>query len=209
MPSDSLIPGRIAVGGSRSLSSLHVGAVRSTVRALLDAGYTIRVGCAVGVDAAVIDAVPPGRAASCHVFAVCGPVSPSYTAPQGRYQAPGAWSGTALASIARHSQAGGPVTWWAGGPPTVQLIPRLSARTRAMVAGATAGCLVFFSSPGSKGSTLCARSAAARGLPVFAVPLGFPGFELPSLGNGSWSRFTVPSPLAGCFIWQPWVSRRY
>lgn len=205
---NKLIPGRIAIGGSRSISQAQADLVRSQTLALIDAGYSIRVGCAVGTDAAVIDAIPIGMAGCCHVFAVCGPVSPPWPAPQGRYTAPGAWSGTALPSLARHSQAGGPVTWFAGGQPSVQLVPRLAARTRAMVKGATAGCLVFFSSPGSKGSALCARSAAARGLPVFAVPMGFPGFSLPSLGNGSWSRFTVESPLAGSFLWQPWAHSR-
>lgn len=207
--SDKLIPGRIAIGGSRSLSSLHVGAVRSVTRGLLDAGYSLRVGCAVGVDAAVIGSVPPAMVQSCHVFAAFGPTSPPYTAPQGRYSAPGAWSGSAVATVARHVNLGGPVTWWAGGGQGVPGQARLAARTRAMVAQASAGCVVFFSDPGSRGSALCARSAAARGLPVFAWPLGFSGLDLPSLGSGSWSRFSVPSPLAGCYIWQAWAHKRY
>ena len=204
----SLIPGRIAIGGSRSLSSLHVGAVRSVTRALLDAGYSLRVGCAVGVDSTVISSVPAALVSRCHVLAAFGPVSPPYGAPQGRYSAPGAWSGSAVASVAQHVQRGGPVTWWAGGDESVPGQARLAARTRAVVAQASAGCVVFFESPGSKGSALCARSAMSRGLPVFAFPLGFSGLNLPSLGAGSWSRFSVPSPLAGCYIWQPWARGR-
>ena len=206
--SSSLIPGRIAIGGSRSLSTLHVGAVRGLTLALLDAGYSIRVGCAVGVDAAVIDAVPPSRRGSCHVLAAFGKCEPAFASPGGRVIAPGSWSGSAVNSVAWHARRGGPVTWWAGGDPGVPLTVRLAARTCAVVAQASSGALVFFSSPDSKGSALCARTAASRGLPVFAVPLGFPGFDLPKLGDGSWSRFTVNSPLAGCYVWVPWAKSR-
>jgi TRAP-type C4-dicarboxylate transport system permease small subunit len=91
--------------------------------------------------------------------------------------------------------AGVPVTWWAGGGPSVPLRARLSRRTRAVVAEASAGCMVFFGSPVSRGSLLAAQVAVERELPVVAFPLGFPAVALPALRAGAWV------PVGGAGVW--------
>jgi hypothetical protein len=96
--------------------------------------------------------------------------------------------------------AGGAVSWWAGGLPSLPLRRRLVARTRAVVAQASAGCVVFFGSPLSRGSLLAARCAVERGLPVLAFPLRFHGAALPALGAGSWAPVGGSGPWA--FAWR-------
>lgn len=92
-----------------------------------------------------------------------------------------------MGPVAAAVAAGAAVRWWAGGGPSVPLRARLAARTRAVVAAATAGLLLFPSSPVSRGSWLAARCALTRGLPVVVVPLGFAPSLLPSLGAGRWA----------------------
>jgi hypothetical protein len=101
----------------------------------------------------------------------------------------GAGQFSAVAQVlgfARSGGSGGSVQWWAGGPVSVPLRGRLADRTRAVIASANAGVVVFFSSPRSRGSFLACRCAVLRGLPVVAFPLWFSGFNLPLLGAGSW-----------------------
>ena len=66
-----------------------------------------------------------------------------------------------------------------------------------VIAAADAGLVVFFSSPGSRGSLLACRCAISRGLPVLAYPVGFSSSELPLTGPGVW----VSSGGYGGFKW--------
>jgi hypothetical protein len=111
----------------------------------------------------------------------------------------GACSLSAVGPVALAAAAGASVRWWAGGGQAVPLPARLAARTRAVVAAATSGLLLFPASPSSRGSWLAARLAVARGLPVVVVPLGFPASALPAFGAGAW----VPSGLVSAgWAWQ-------
>ena len=156
--------------------------------ALAAAGFRVAVGCAVGVDAAVLSAVP---GPSLSVLAAFGPVAPPSRA------APGAWSGSAVAAVACAVAAGAVASWWSGGGPSVSLRARLGARTAAVVGAASAGALAFFGAPSSSpGSLLFCRLAAARGLPLFCFsPAGAP----PAVGAGAWR------PLAGAAGWFAWA----
>lgn len=187
------VPGVVAVAGSRSLPPGGAGRVASVAAALLEAWHSLAVGCCTGADSAVLSvgACSPGRV---QCLAAFGPVA------QG---APGSWAGSAVAAVAQFAAAGGAVSWWAGGSQSVPLRARLAARTAAVVARASAGCVVFFASAGSRGSLLAASRAAARGLPVLAFPLGFSGAALPSLGAGAWCAAGLAGEWAGAWRWVP------
>lgn len=181
--------GVVAVAGSRSAPPAVLSAAGGAGAALAAAGFRVAVGCAVGVDAAVLSAVP---GPSLSVFAAFGPPASPFRA------APGAWSGSAVAAVARALAAGAAVAWWSGGGSSVPLRARLGARTAAVVAAASAGALAFFGAPSSSpGSLLFCRLAAARGLPLFCFsPAGAP----PAVGAGAWR------PLAGAPGWFAWSS---
>jgi hypothetical protein len=175
----------VAVAGSRSLPPGGAPLVAGVARLLVAAGASLVVGCAVGADAAVVSAVPPS---ALQVLAAFGP---------GRA---GAWAGSAVSAVRAFAASGGSVSWWAGGGPAVPLRARLAARTRAVVVEASAGLVVFFASPASRGSVLAAQLAVARGLPVVAFPLGFAPVQLPALSVGSWA------PAGGSGVWAgAWV----
>jgi hypothetical protein len=172
-----------AVAGSRSLPAGGAGAIASAL-AGLPPGSRVAVGCCVGADAAVLAALPASRLA---VFAAFGPGGA------------GACSLSAVGPVALAASAGASVSWWAGGGPAVPLYARLAARTRAVVAAASSGLLLFPASPSSRGSWLAARLAVARGLAVVVVPLSFSASALPPLGPRAWA----PSPLvAGAWQWR-------
>lgn len=175
-------PGVLALAGSRSVPEGSASLVNTALAGLRRPGLRFSVGCCSGFDELALSALPP-ELVIC--FAAFGPASPSWSVQ--RYTAPGAWSGSAVAAVARARLTGVPVRWWSGGGATVPLASRLAGRTAALVQSATSGLLVFPSSPSSPGSFLAARLAAARGLPVVAVPLGFPGSALPPVGPGHWS----------------------
>jgi hypothetical protein len=167
--------GVVAVAGSRALPASGSALVVQVASDLVASGASLVVGCCSGSDAAVLSAVPgfiPPSLVLC--LAAFGPGGV------------GAGSASAVAQVSRFASAGGTVQWWAGGPASVSLRVRLAARTRAVVAAADAGLVVFFGSPSSRGSLLACRCAVSCGLPVVAFPVGFPGSRLPSLGAGSW-----------------------
>jgi hypothetical protein len=180
--------GVVAVAGSRSLPPGGAPLVAGVTRSLVAAGASLVVGCAVGADAAVVAAVPP---AALRVLAAFGPGGA------------GAWAGSAVSAVRAFAAAGGAVVWWAGGGPAVPLRARLAARTRAVVAEASAGFVVFFGSPMSRGAALATRCAVARGLPVLAFPLGFAPAQLPLLGYGSWVPAGGSGVWAGAWVWLP------
>lgn len=189
-------PGVVAVAGSRSLPPKASALVVAVCRSLVASGRSLVVGCCVGADAAVLgcSAAPFGRGVPvARISCLCA------FGPGGS----GAGPASAVSAVEAFAAAGGSVAWWAGGAASVPLPARLAARTRAVVARASAGCVVFFGSPSSRGSLLAASSAVSRDLPVFAFPVGFPGSALSSLDAGLWV------PVGGRGVWASawvWVS---
>ena len=177
-----------AIAGSRSVPAGGWAAI-SAALAALPRGSRVAVGCCVGVDAAVLAALPASRLA---VFAAFGPGGV------------GAGSFSAVGPVSSAAAAGAAVHWWAGGGPAVPLDARLRARTWAVVYSAS-GLLVFPASPSSSGTWFTARMAARRDLPVIAVPLGFSPDALPVLGPGVWK--TAPS-IPGGWSWDSWQNPR-
>ncbi len=96
----------VAFAGSRRLrAAAALGRVRRAVRSVLASGRWVAVGCAKGVDQAVIQtALELGYAHRLVIYAVGGPT--------GR----GFWSGSApLALLHKAARQGAVVFWWAGG----------------------------------------------------------------------------------------------
>lgn len=180
------LPGVVAVAGSRVLPASGSALVIRVASDLAARGASFVVGCCSGADAAVLSAVP-------------GLIPPSLVRCLAAFGSGGSGAGpaSAVAQVSAFAVAGGPVQWWAGGSASVALRVRLAARTRAVVAAAGAGLVVFFASPSSRGSLLACRCAVARGLPVVAFSIGFFGSKLPPLGAGSW----VPFGSFGGFKW--------
>ena len=180
------LPGVVAVAGSRVLPASGSALVVRVASDLAAGGASFVVGCCSGADAALLSAVP------------CS-VPPSLVRCLSAFGAGGIGSGpsSAVGAVSAFGGAGGSVQWWAGGPDSALLRVRLADRTRAVIASADIGLVVFFSSPSSRGSFLACRCAVAKGLPVVAFPIGFSGLNLPILGAGSW----VPFGSLGSFKW--------
>lgn len=185
----------VAVAGSRRLPPEPSALVAQVARELVAGGCSLVVGCCVGADAAVLAPVPgalgaalPGRAV--RVLCAWGPGGA------------GAGPTSAGRAVLAAEASGVSIRWWAGGGPSVPLVARLARRTRAVVAEASAGLVVFPASPSSRGSWLAAAAAVARGLPVLVFPVGFAAELLPQLGVGRW----VPAGGAGMWdsAWR-WV----
>lgn len=178
--------GVVAVAGSRDLPASGSALVVRVASHFAANGASFVVGCCSGADAALLSAVPgsvPPSLVRC--LAAFGP------------EGVGACSASATKAVFSFAGSGGSVTWWAGGAASVPLRVRLANRTRAVIASADAGLLVFFSSPSSRGSVLACRCAVKKGLPVLAFPVGFSGQKLPNLGAGSW----VKTGQFGGFQW--------
>lgn len=172
----------IYFGGSRSLPSSALPYVARVVGAVLAGGHVVTVGCATGADAQVIQcALRSSSFQQVRVFAAFGP------------SGAGSWSGSAVAVVQAWAQAGGSVSWLAGGSLAVPMVARLMARSVAGLAGASAA--VFFA-PGV-GSLKVAGVAVERGIPVFAFCKQAPATG-PRGAAGSW----VPSSFRGFACWQ-------
>ena len=174
------------------------------VRSVLSSGRSVAAGCASGVDAcAVRAAVLAGAASRLSVFAVFGAGG---VGSVGR--------SSSVSGVSAAAAAGARVVWWAGGGPGVPVVPRLSARSLALVravaaGGSGSGLVVVVSGPpprpfrGRRGWFSCgsgswgsAASAAFLGVPVVLFPVGFSG-PLPALpGGGRWV------PAAGSLVWR-------
>jgi len=176
----------VAVAGSRSLSSSQSLLVGRVVTGLVEHGCFISVGCATGADKSAIQTLSPTQG---QVFASFGPGG------QGACR----WS--AVSAVARFSAKGGEVAWWSGGPPSLPLAARLSARTQA-VAGAATALVAFFGSSAARGTRLACRVAVSRGVPVVVYPLGFPGTTLPSVGAGRWVPLSSQGLWSGAWTWE-------
>ncbi len=168
----------IYFGGSRSLSPSPL--LAQVVAAVLAAGAPVHVGCSAGADAQVVQCAL--RSASFQQDRVFAAFSSSGA---------GSWSGSAVAVVQAWAQAGGSVSWLAGGSLAVPMVARLIRRSLAALAGCSVA--VFFS-PGS-GSLAVASHAVKSGIPVFAFgpqPAAIPG------AAGAWS----PSSFFGFSCWQ-------
>lgn len=176
----------VALAGSRVMPASGSALAVRVASDLAAGGASFVVGCCSGADAALLSAVP-------------GFVPPSLVRCLAAFGPGGVGAGpaSAVAQVSAFAGAGGSVQWWAGGPASVPLRARLANRTRAVVSSATAGLVVFFASPGSRGSLLACRCALARGLPVLAFAVGFSGSKLPALGAGAW----LPAGPFGGFKW--------
>lgn len=177
----------VAVAGPRALCPASAGLVANVAGSIVSAGASLVVGCATGADAAALSAVPVG---SVRLLAAFG--------PGGR----GSWSCSAVTSVSRFVTAGGSAVWWAGGGPAVPLRARLAARTRAVVASASA-LVVFFSARRSRGSLLAAHCAVKRGVPVVAIPLGIPATQLPTVAPGVWAATDISGVWSCARVWVP------
>jgi predicted Rossmann fold nucleotide-binding protein DprA/Smf involved in DNA uptake len=187
-----MAPGVVAVAGSRSLPLSFAPQVQAVVASVVGSGRLVAVGCCVGADAFALSSGVPLSALRC--FAAFGPGGV------------GSGPASAVSQVSAFAAAGGVVSWWSGGPASAPLRSRLAARTRVVICSASVSCVVFFSSPASRGSLLACRLAVARGLPVFAFPCGFAGSALPSLGAGSWVA------VGGSGVWSSsfrWVSGQF
>jgi hypothetical protein len=163
-----------AFGGSRSLGPEASALASQAAAVLLQGGAGLVVGCCKGADASALSAaVAAGLAHRVSVLGAFGPLGPAGRAPAGACPA------SAVASVRAAVRAGAAFQPWAGGPGSVPLSARLSGRTRAVAAAASAGALVVLA-PGSRGALILARAVARRGLPVVALPVG--GAQLPDLG---------------------------
>ena len=182
--------GVVAFAGSRSLPAVFEPLVARVAGGVVASGRAVAVGCCVGVDAVVLQFV---RSSSVRCFAAFG------------VGGVGACSLSAVSLVSALPSRGGSVSWLAGGSLAVPLPARLASRSRAVVRAASTCAVVFFASPSSRGSFLAARSAVARGLPVFAFACGFCPSLLPSLGaGGSWSASPISGGLfASGFEWSP------
>ena len=182
-------------GGSRSLvpPSPLVGQV---VGAVLASGAPVHVGCSAGADALVVEcvlswsaqqqgsriALSPVRSSSFQQMRVFSAFAPSGA---------GACSVSNVQGVCQFAQAGGSVSWLAGGSLAVPMAARLIRRSLAALAGCSAA--VFFAP--SSGSLAVASHAVKSGIPVFAfgpMPAAIPG------AAGCW----VSSSFFGFSCWQ-------
>lgn len=168
-------------GGSRYLPPLPI--VAQVVGAVLAQGQRVHVGCSAGADQQVISSIGSSWFSQVQVFAAFSP------------SGQGSCSVSAVQAVQLFAQAGGSVSWLAGGSLRVPIQARLICRSIAAFRGCSAA--VFFS-PGS-GSLAVASHAINAGIPVFAFASSMPA--TPAGCAGSW----VASSFAGFSCWQ-WSS---
>jgi predicted Rossmann fold nucleotide-binding protein DprA/Smf involved in DNA uptake len=183
------VSGAVAFCGSRRLPPAGRALAGRVAQGVLASGRPLVLGCCTGADAAALGACPPGSAV--RVLAAFGPGG----AGAGRH--------SAVSRVAAFAAAGGAVSWWAGGGSSVPLAWRLAARTRAVVQAGSGGLVAVFGAPGSRGSLLACRAAAAQGSPVVAFPVGFRGELLPVLGAGAWVPAGGSGVWSAAWRWQP------
>jgi hypothetical protein len=175
-----------AIVGSRGLRSAGVKLICDEI---VSRGGQLVVGCASGVDAAVLSAaLAGGYVDSVRCFAAF--------AAGGA----GACGVSAVGVVSAFAAAGGCVSWLAGGGLSVPVRARLAVRAAAVVSAASAGCVGFLASSASVGSSRALSLAAARGLEVQAYPCGFDGEDLPIIGNGRWRQSD------DAWVWLPGAS---
>lgn len=205
------LPSPIGFCGPRSLPAAGLAWVYGGAASVVRAEGSVTSGCAVGADAAALfGALSAGGLP--RAFAVGSSAGTGFPRPG------------IPAAVAAAVRAGAPVSWLAGGPLSLPLIPRLAARSLAFVRflAASGGVLVCAASslprrafgPGpfpscGSGSWSSVAAAVLAGVPVFAVPLGVSPSAFPALpGGGAWSAVAGGLFGAPAWAWSPGFSAR-
>lgn len=188
---------KIYFGGSRNLQSSPI--LGQVVSAVLASGSLVRVGCSAGADALVISCVLKWRTVQQGSQIAIIPIrsrsfSQVHVFSAFAQSSAGSWSGSAVQIVYQFAQAGGQVSWLAGGSLAVPLAGRLIQRSIAGLHGCSSA--VFFS-PGA-GSLAVASHAVKASIPVFAFSPSVPASPVGC--SGSW----VASSFMGfaCWSWQ-------
>jgi len=176
----------VGFGGGRSVSPGHLRRVAALAACLARAGAIVRVGCASGVDGAVVRAVVAVAPSRLLVFCAFSASSPSAGAVRARWAA----------------ARGARVAWCAGGPaPSVA-----AALARRSLALSRSGLSAFVAVPGplSRGTWLAVRAARSAGVAVSVCRASAPsagdsgslrqGAASPSIPTANQSRPAANSP---------------
>lgn len=161
----------VGFGGGRSVAPGHLRSVGALAACVARAGGLVRVGCASGVDGAVVRAVVGVAPSRLLVFCAFSASSPSAGAVRAR------WA----------SARGARVVWSAGGPaPSVA-----AALARRSLALSRSGLSAFVAVPGplSRGTWLAVRAARSAGVAVSVCRA-----SAPSAGDVGSLRQGAPSP---------------
>lgn len=176
--------GCVGLVGSRGLGPCG-GLVSAVVRSCASAGFSFASGCASGADSLCVSAVL-SAGLSPLVFAV------------GSSSGSGFWRSSS--PLASSGFPGCSVRWLAGGSLSVPLVPRLRARSLALVSflsSCSRSALVGFVWGGpvrSPGSWLSLRAAVSAGVPVVVFPVGCSVRRFARFGRGRWV-------VAGSGVW--------
>lgn len=215
----------IGFTGSVNLPDDKAITVTHQIEKLLAGADKVYVGCALGVDALVIDAMlRAGRATDLEIFTAFGPLRAATYHGNKFYSAPGA-SGRPLRAISNLSgvavaqQAGATVHWWAGGTAAVPLRGRLAKRSLRVIESLWTAHGALFAFPVSlpvtpfgpgkfptcgSGTWSTAAAAVKMGVPVSVLPV-VPPLDLPALpakNGGEW-QFIEVAPAVYAHQWTP------
>ncbi len=206
----------IGFTGSVNLPDDSALSVTHQIARIIDTADRVYVGCALGVDALVIDAMlRAGRASDLEVFVAFGPLRTAPYRGSRHYSAPGESQPISnLSGVAVAQMAGATVHWWAGGGADVPLRGRLAKRSLTLIESLWSDHGELFAFPvrlpavpfgkgkfpacGS-GTWSTAAAAAKLNVPVYVLPaaclVDLPC--LPSKNGGSWEFMQVaPAILA-------------
>ena len=171
--------------GSRSIQSTASPLISLVAHSVLSSSdVRLAVGCSVGVDRYVIEAIPRSALSRVSIFAVFGPGGA------------GSCNLSAVSTVVKAVGGGASVRWWSGGAQFVPIRQRLALRSVALVrylaASPLSTLICFLSSPESSGSILACRRAAQLGVPLMVICIGFPPAQLPRLRKrGSWIQTQI------------------
>jgi hypothetical protein len=177
---------QIYIGGSRHFQSSPGPA--SLIQSALATGRPVHVGCCVGADQAVIQAaIRSSSFQQVRAFAAFG--------PGGEGAIP---TLSAVKAVRAFAQAGGPVSWWAGGGLELPLAARLIQRSQAALKGSS---VAIFIEPG-EGSFTVAGLAVAAGIEVLVFNPGIPGKISGHAGQWQMASFL------GTAVWRWWPAQQ-
>ncbi len=179
----------VGFAGSRSLSFRFAPLVASAVKAVLASGRNVATGCAAGADEITVRACLE-LSHGPEVFAI------------GTESGEGFWRESMQPQLLTRCKT----HHLAGGGLSLSLSARLHNRTVSLInfvadSGDNAAVVCFFASAYSKGTTLAARTAAARKLPVIAFACGITPEQLPALGRGHWQQLAPHGLWAKAYRW--------
>jgi hypothetical protein len=158
--------------GSRILPTCAISEISSLVHtAIATSSAQIVVGCSVGADESVLNAIPCASANRCFIFASFGP------------EGVGSGNFSAVKAVERLRSNGASITWWAGGTPEVPMHQRLALRSVALArflgSHQPSALLSFLGSPESRGSLITLRRALSLGVDGYVHCVGFHASCLP------------------------------